>query len=124
LAGGRARLPFCHVATPQQTVCQWIFGMIFYFENLSDFLLTLVDIRRRYSIIETYERQSRKGKKMDTDFNLTINGITYTAMWFDKEDDRVAEWYIFVNGSKIGSYAGYPGDAKHVENFIRNFLAK
>jgi hypothetical protein len=43
LAGGRARLTFCHVATPQQTVCQPIFGMIFYFENLCDFFLMSVD---------------------------------------------------------------------------------
>jgi hypothetical protein len=61
---------------------------------------------------------------MNTDFSLTINGTTYNAVWFDKEDDRRAEWYVSVNGNKIGSYAGYPGDAKHVENFIRNFLAK
>lgn len=61
---------------------------------------------------------------MDTDFSLTINGITYTAMWFDKEDDCGPYWSIFVDARKIGSYAGYPDDAKHVINLIRNFSCK
>ena len=58
------------------------------------------------------------------EFTLTINGTDYKAIWFDKEDDRVAEWYIYRNGTKIGTYAGYPGNRQNVENFIRFFLGK
>lgn len=61
---------------------------------------------------------------MNTQFNLTINGTTYNAVWHDKESDRSAAWYILVNGEKVGSVEGYPGNAKQVENFIRHFLAK
>ena len=57
-------------------------------------------------------------------FSLTINGVTYNAVWFDKEDDRQAEWYIDANGERVGKFRGYPSNAKQVENFIRHFLAK
>jgi len=60
----------------------------------------------------------------ETEFSLTINGTTFVATWFDKEDDRVAEWYIDANGERVGKFRGYPGNAKQVENFIRHFLAK
>ena len=60
----------------------------------------------------------------ETEFSLTINGTTYKATWFDKEDDRVAEWYIDANGERVGKVAGYPGNAKQVELFIRHFLAR
>jgi hypothetical protein len=60
----------------------------------------------------------------ETEFSLTINGTTYIATWFDKEDDRVAEWHIDANGEHVGKFRGYPGNAKQVENFIRYFLAK
>lgn len=58
------------------------------------------------------------------EFSLTINEVNYRAVWFDKEDDRKAEWYIYSNGTKIGTYAGYPSNYKQVENFIRHFIAK
>jgi hypothetical protein len=54
---------------------------------------------------------------------LTINGTTYKAVWFDKEDDRKAEWHISVDGKKVGKYYGYPADKKFVENFIRFYIA-
>lgn len=54
---------------------------------------------------------------------MTINGVEYKAVWFDKEEDRQAEWYIMRNGEKIGAFAGYPGNKKQVENFIEFFLA-
>jgi hypothetical protein len=59
----------------------------------------------------------------ETEFTMVVNGVEYKAVWFDKEDDRKAEWYINRNGEKIGKYAGYPADRKHVENFIEFFLA-
>lgn len=54
---------------------------------------------------------------------MTINGVEFTATWFDKEDDRVAEWYIYRNGEKVGKYAGRLANKKRVENFIEFFLA-
>lgn len=59
----------------------------------------------------------------DEQFTMVVNGVEYKATWFPKEDDRRAEWYINRNGEKIGKYAGYPADRKHVENFIEFFLA-
>ena len=59
----------------------------------------------------------------ETQFTMVVNGVEYKDIWFDKEDDRKAEWYINRNGEKIGKFAGYPADRKHVENFIENFLA-
>lgn len=59
------------------------------------------------------------------EISLTINGVTYRAMWFDKEEDRVAEWYISNDkGEQFGRFRGYPGNYKQVENFIRHFIAK
>lgn len=56
-------------------------------------------------------------------FSVTINGVTYNAIWHDKENDRKAEWYIYRNGTKIGTYAGYPSNRNNVENFIRFYLS-
>ena len=60
---------------------------------------------------------------MDEAFKLVIDGVVWDAVWFDKEDDRIAEWYIYRDGEKVGKFAGYPSNRQHVENFIRFFLA-
>lgn len=60
---------------------------------------------------------------MDETFKLVIDGVVWSAVWFDKEDDRIAEWYIYRDGEKVGKFAGYPADRGRVENFIRFFLA-
>lgn len=66
---------------------------------------------------------THKESEMDTVFTLLIDGIDWDAVWFDKEVDRAAAWYIYRDGQKIGTFAGYPADRGHVENFIRFFLA-
>ena len=60
----------------------------------------------------------------DEQFTIELNGVEYRAVWFDKEDDRRAEWYILRNGTKIGTFAGYPANRPQVENFIRSYIAK
>lgn len=57
---------------------------------------------------------------MTEQFTLTINGTEYTA----KRSENDVEWNIEANGQQLGAFAGYRGDRKHVENFIRYFLAK
>ena len=57
---------------------------------------------------------------MTEQFTLTINGTEYTAKWSEND----VEWNIEANGQQLGAFAGYRGDRKHVENFIRYFLAK
>ena len=59
----------------------------------------------------------------ETVLELVIDGVKWEAIWQDKEDDRIAEWYIFRGGEKVGKFAGYPSSRQRVENFIRFFLA-
>lgn len=61
---------------------------------------------------------------MNDSFTIEVDGRVFKATWFEKEDDRLAEWYISVNGNTVARWAGRHDEEQYVENFIRFFVAK
>jgi hypothetical protein len=59
---------------------------------------------------------------MKDDIKLENNGKTVEARYIDKEIDRRAEWFIYVDNVKVGKLQ--TDDEKQVENFLEFLLAK
>ena len=59
---------------------------------------------------------------MKDNIKLENNGKTVEARYIDKEIDRRAEWFIYVDNVKVGKLQ--TDDEKQVENFLEFLLAK
>ena len=61
---------------------------------------------------------------MKDDIKFENNGKTVEARYIDKEIDRRAEWFIYVDNVKVGKIQADDMTQKQVENFLEFFLVR